>query len=271
MNISSQTINYQNNSQARTAPSFTAIKKSTYKLFNDTGEAIIYQLEKSDIPMLENFINNIEKFYEKHEIKDKNRQIILLKTFQAGLDFLKNGEKEKKVKVLMAMHNNEPCGIIIGNALKVNKNGTFNYSSRKNCGKNETELDFLVTWNNRLKGIGKALLNEYFIGTKKDGFKNVYVRSEVPQYSNAITFYSKNGFRELTGQRQQLDLKKGDRSYVGGDYFSAENLVLPMKATSDSISSFIKSTSKQMERREEKLPARQTFLTAFIPTDKSIT
>jgi hypothetical protein len=270
MNISPQVRSCQNNYQVGKAPNFTALKKGNYGLLKGlVGENGIYQLGQNDIPLLENFITNIDKFYEKHQIKDEATQEIVLKAFQAGVDLLKRGEQEAKAKVLMAMHEGEPCGILVGDALKIDKQGRLNYSSRKNCAKKETELDFLAAWKPGLN-VGKSLVTEYFARARNDGFKSIYVRSEVPQLTGAVEFYTKNGFRSLTGQRQQLDLKKGDRSYVVGDYFDAEDLILPMKATSKRIDEVIQANSKKLKREEVTEPIHQELLSAYIPTDKSI-
>lgn len=244
MNINSQSTKYN-------TPNFKAIPQGKYKLFKDSGEVTIYQLEQKDIPLLENFISNRDEFVKKHKIDDEARECIVMEAFREGIDFLKRGDEEKKVKVLMAVSNNEPCGIIIGNASKIDKSGKIHYSSRKNHGKNETELDVFATWNNNLKGVGKALIDEYFIKAKKDGFKQIYVRAEVPQNApNTIKFYSGCGFTEMNGEKQQLDLKKGDYQYVAGEYFDADDLIMPMKATSSRIDKTIEEISTLMKRKE---------------------
>ena len=249
MNIDSN-YNYQTN-QIPQRTNFTAVPKANYKLFKNTGKAVIYELEKSDIPFLEKIKANIVQFFQKHQITDEAKQEIFEDSLDASLNILKDSEKlGKKAKIYFAVAEKQPCGLIVGNAAKVDKKGKLVYSSRKNHGSKETELDFLSACHPEYKGTGKALVNEYLIGTKEAGFKDVYVRSEVPQYSGAVDFYSKNGFKSLTGEKQKLDLKKGDNSYVGGDYFDPNDLILPMKATPKRVNETIKETSKAMERRE---------------------
>ena len=92
------------------------------------------------------------------------------------------------------------------------------YSSRHNLAKNETELDWLVTWspkgNERLKGIGKALIGEYFRTVKKDKFRDVFVRAEVPEKSFAKSFYEKLGFEQIGNKRVRLLNKNSAKSII---------------------------------------------------------
>ncbi len=237
-------------------PNFTAIPKANYKLFKDTGKVTVFQLEKSDIPFLEKIKVNLGKFLSQHKIEDEAKQEIFTDSLNASINILKDSERlGKKAKIYMAVADKKPCGIIVGSASKLNKKGKIVYSSRKNHSSKETELDFLSTWHNsEYKGTGKSLVDEYLIDTREAGFKDVYVRSEVPQYSGATSFYEGCGFKSLTGEKQKLDLKKGDNSYIGGDYFDPEDLILPMKATPKRINESIKNISEAMSREEIKNP-----------------
>ena len=82
----------------------------------------------------------------------------------------------------------------------------FVYSSRHNPSKNETEIDWLVTWNpddENIKGIGKALVGEYFRTIKKDKFRDVFVRSEEELLSGDFIEVTITDFSEydLIGER----------------------------------------------------------------------
>ena len=57
------------------------------------------------------------------------------------------GELDEKTKLFVAVHDAKPCGLLIANMPKqLNESETIVYSSRHNGAKNETELDWLVTW-----------------------------------------------------------------------------------------------------------------------------
>ena len=105
------------------------------------------------------------------------------------------------MKVLVAVHDDKPCGLLIANMLKLNENGKFVYSSRHNAAKNETEIDWLVTWgvNNKenIRGAGKALIAEYFRTAKQDKFKDVFLKSELPENSYAQAFDEKSWFERF--------------------------------------------------------------------------
>ena len=250
MNIT-QNYNYQPNYQQNKI-NFKAIPRASYKLFKETGDALVYQLEKKDIPVLENIRANLQAFFEKHNIVNDATQEIIEKALKGSVDFLK-AEKypQKKAKVLMAVAEGEPCGLLVGNGLKIDKkSGKLVYSSRRNRGKKETEIDFLSNWdNNTRKGTGAALIDEYFITAKEDGFKSVFVRSEIPKYTDAESFYAKNGCERLT-RLPKSDLRKGDADYVTGEYFDPNDKILPMKASASKMDATIEETSRIMQRNE---------------------
>ena len=262
MNITPQINGYQNNYQVNNTPNFKAREKGIYELFKGTGKATIYQLEKSDIPLLQNFIDNIGKFFEQNNVakEDDAKQEIILKAFQAGIDFLKGQKHPKdKVKVMLAVveDKNKTCGVIIGDALKIDKKGKFVYSSRKNHGAKEGEIEFFSTWNNgEFKGVGKSLAGEYFRAAKKDGFKSAYVRSEIPELEpETEKFYTDCGFRRLTKDKK-LDLKKGDNPYVAGEYFDPNDEIIPMKANMTRINEFLNNPKMIPPRTETTNPKR---------------
>ena len=229
---------------------FTAIPKASYKLFKGTGDAVVCQLEKSDIPFLEQLRANIGKFFEAHNITDEAKQEIIEKALDGSVDFLRaESHPQEKARVLLAISDKKPCGLLVGNGLKVDKNGCTHYSSRKNHGRKETELDFFATWDNdKKKGVGSALMDSYYRAVKDDGFNAVYIRSEVPQLSGATTFYERNGARRLHGEKQQLDLKSSDYDYITGQYFDPNDLIVRMKTTSGRMNKTIEDTSKTMQR-----------------------
>lgn len=258
MNIAPQFNHFNNNySVNKSTPSFKAIPKAKYELFKDTGDVRIYELEKRDIPLLQNYVSNMDKFFLKHNIEGESRQQVIEESFNAGIKILNEEESPKnKSKVFMAVSDNKPCGIIIGNVPKTDKNGNLHYSSRKNHGIEETELDWLATWNSDLKGVGKALVGEYFISAKNDGFKTIYVRSEVPEKSGAEDFYKSVGFAPLSEEQRAIQ-RKNDNGYIIGDYDDFEDKIIPMKAGSSGINDTIKDISKRMKRKDIPLQANE--------------
>ena len=215
-------------------PNFKAIPLAKYSYLHEKGkEVTVYQLESRDVGYLKYLRDNITDFYEKFEISDESTQQVSREAFEAGAKIL--GEKgEDKAKVLMSFYNGEPSSILIGNVLKVDKKGKLHYSSRKNHAARETELDWLTAWNKKIPGEGTVTVYEYFNTLLKDGFKNVYVRSEIPEKSSATKFYGKMGFKPVTGKQRKLQTKT-DNEYVIGNYDDAEDMIVPMKASRGDI------------------------------------
>ena len=149
----------------------------------------------------------------------------------------------------MAFADNEPSAILIGNILKKDKDGNLHYSSRKNHSKDETELDWLATWNKKILGEGKVIVSEFFYKIIEDGFKQVYVRSEVPQKSFALEFYKKMGFQPLSKKQRKLQ-RNNDNSYLIGQYDIPSDPVVPMKATIKDIRQILKDRLKETKREE---------------------
>lgn len=250
MNIN---FNPQIKSSQNYHPNFTAIPLAKYGyLHNKNQDVVVYQLEKKDISYLKYISDNIEKFYKKHDITDDSTKQVVKEAVDAGIEILTGKKsKEKKAKVLLALSDEEPSAILIGNTLKTDKNGKYHYSSRKNHAKDETELDWLATWNKKILGEGKVIVTEYFHTVLKDGFKQVYVRSEIPEKSFAMDFYKKMGFEPLSEDEREI-LRINDNRYLIGNYDDPEDTIIPMKATTKDIQKSIKRRFKELERKEYK-------------------
>ena len=240
-------INFQPNINT----SFKAIPLAKYGYLNDKAkDIIVYQLEKKDIDYLKYLSQNIDRFYEIHEIDNDSTRQVVKEAFDAGAAILSETKvKEDKAKVLMAFSNEEPSAVLIGNTLKTDKNGKFHYSSRKNHSCDETELDWLATWNKKILGEGKVIVCEYFETLLKDGFKQCYVRSEIPEKSFATEFYKKMGFKPLS-ERQRRIQRKNDNTYAIGNFDSPKDLIIPMKATTRDIMRTIKKRSRELMRKK---------------------
>ena len=239
------------NFQTRINTGFRAIPLAKYGYLNDKAkDVIVYQLEKKDIDYLKYISQNVDKFYKRHEIVDESTKQVAKEAFDAGIAILSETKfKEDKAKVLLAFSEEEPSAILIGNSLKIDKNGFFHYSSRKNHSSEETELDWLATWNKKILGEGKVIVCEFFETLLKDGFKQCYVRSEVPEKSFAMEFYKKMGFEPLS-KRQRKIQRKNDNTYAIGNFDAPKDLIVPMKITTRNIIRTIKKRSRELMRKE---------------------
>ena len=244
---------------------FKAIPLAKYGYLNDKAkDVVVYQLEKRDIDYLRRITQNIETFYQRYEINDESTKQVVKEAVDAGIEILSEPKyKEEKAKVLLALSGDEPSAILIGNTLKIDKNGNFHYSSRKNHSKDETELDWLATWNKKILGEGKVIVCEFFHSLLKDGFKQCYVRSEIPEKSFAMEFYKKMGFEPLSNRQRRIQ-RKNDNNYVIGNFDAPKDMIIPMKATTKDISYSIKKRSRELMRKvlepfSTDLPAKEIF------------
>ena len=229
--------------------SFKAIPRAKY--LNAGNKVEVIQLEKQDVPFINNFLSNINSYFKKHKINDSAHKEIMLDSFNATKEILENSDKLKKSKVLLAVANKEPQGIIIANILKKGNDNKLHYSSRHNHASTETELDWIVTWNkylpNKTKNIGKVLTTEYFMTLKKDKFKSVFVRSELPEKSCASNFYNKMGFEDITTKREKLE-KHNSNKYIIKTLDNPQDEIIPMIIWGKKINETIKSNVKELER-----------------------
>ncbi len=244
MNITFQPQNNKYN------PHFGAIPLAKYGYLHDKKQDVtVYQLEKRDVDYLQYISDNIDGFYKKHDIKDDSTKQVVKEAFDAGKAILSETKiKEDKAKVLLAFSDEDPNAILIGNTLKVDKNGKLHYSSRKNHSCEETELDWLATWNKKILGEGKVIVCEFFESLLKDGFKQCYVRSEIPEKSFAMEFYKKMGFEPLSNRQRRIQ-RKNDNTYAIGNFDAPKDLIIPMKATTRDIMRTIKKRSKELMRK----------------------
>lgn len=220
---------------------------------NKTKNIAIVALEKKDSVFAEKFVEYIENLKN----DDKNAKKIMQDSSKTILEVLKSDVSEvEKVKIYIATHDEIPCGIFVANMPKVlpNEEGLV-YSSRHNSAKNETEMDWLVTWNpkgnEKLKGVGKALVGEFFRTVKRDKFRDVFVRSEVPEKSYAMSFYESLGFEQLGKKRLRLFNKNSARSLIK-DCTEENDETVPMIVTRSKIQKVAEELAKKMGRKEFK-------------------
>ena len=244
------TINSYNTCKTKKT-SFGAIQLARYGyLGNKSKDVIVYQLEKSDFGYMKRLVENLKSFYKKYEIDNESAKQVIEEAFKASIEILKcKTQPFDKTRILMAFYNNEPSSILIGNALKIDKKGNFHYSSRKNHAEKETELDWLATWNKKIPGEGQATVYEYFYTLLKDGFKQCFVRSELPEKSSAVNFYTRMGFGKLSDRKRSI-LRKNDNKYVIGKFDDKADKIIPMKATVMDIINTIKEKADMIMRVE---------------------
>lgn len=220
-------------------------------LNNTTKNITIVSLEKKDADFINIFEEKYKNFFQNDSIKQEIFNIII-KTIKGVFESYKT--ILNKAKILIAIHEDKPCGILIGNIPKIDTTTkTVLYSSRHNCGKNETELDWLITWppnkNDKINGIGKALIGEYFNTVKKDKFKDVLVKSEVPENSYAQHFYESLGFKTISPKRESL-IKRTSRQYVIENHAEANDEIIPMIITKKKIGEVLSMLNADMNRQE---------------------
>ena len=223
-------------------------------LDNKTKDVVIFAFEQNDI-------NFVRKFVEKTQDICKNdldKLEIVNSTIRTIRDILDKTNKKnfERVKMFLALNEGTPCGLLVGNVPKLDKDSKqIKYSSRHNSAKNETELDWLVTWQpkgkSKIKGIGTALVCEYFRTVKKDKFRDIFVRSEVPEKSYATNFYEKLGFETIGTKRLKL-FNKNSAQYVISDYGEGNDDTIPMIVTRKNLQDISQDLSKKMTRQEFK-------------------
>ena len=223
-------------------------------LNNKTKDLVIIAFEQKDLGFVEKFIEKSKDICK----NDLEKLELVNSTICSIRDTLKKiGEKNfERAKMYLALNEATPCGLLVGNLPKKdNESEQIKYSSRHNSAKNETELDWLVTWQpkgkSKIKGIGTALVCEYFRTIKKDKFRDVFVRSEVPEKSYATGFYEKLGFEILGTKRLKL-YNKNSAQYIISDYGEGNDDTIPMIVTRKKLQDISQDLSKKMTRQEFK-------------------
>ena len=233
---------------------FGAQLLSQWKCLNKTGKpksVTVIAFEKSDIDYIKKFRKSLDRYNNLTPI----RQAIIDATSQMILEILdKMSEQKNKIKMFAAVHDGDICGLLVANVpkkLPVTENTV--HSSRHNPAKNETELDQLVTWaprySEKIKGIGKALICEYFRTVKKDKFRDVFVRSEIPEHSYAVNFYESLGFEKISERRAKL-ANKNSNQYQIQNFADSEDKIIPMIITRGRQQETIERLEKELCRQE---------------------
>ena len=198
------------------------------------------------MPFVTKLSNNLDEYFRTKNIQDESKKEIITNFLDTAKKvFSSRGTAFKKSKIFAATYNDELCGFLAGNIPKTSKKNVFHYSSRKNHSKFETELDWLVTWKG--KGAGKSLISEYFTSLRRDRFREVFVRSEVPEETFAQTFYEKLGFVQLPSEREKI-AKNSANKYSIGEYYFGNEEIIPMIAKKSKINETRRLISTQYHR-----------------------
>ena len=218
--------------------SFNAIPLSKWKCLARDGmkkDVTLLLLENKDLKVIS---QNSNLFLELVNHVDETRKEIIsssINTIKALFENRCNVEIFEKIKILLAVEKKNLCGILIANIPKINlNNDNYVYSSRHNAAKKESEIDWLVTWTpqkeEKTSGVGKSLVVEYFRTLKEDDLRDVFVRSEIPEYSYATKFYESLGFEKLTNKNVKLS-NRNTNKYVVNNFAETEDLGVPMIIT----------------------------------------
>ena len=217
---------------------------------NSARSISIIELEKRDYDFADKFVKSLDSYTGMDSIKKEilaDAAGTLKKVLECGNEYL------EKIKLFLATYNNNPCGLLIANLPKIDEYGNVVYSSRHNCAKNETELDWLATWspsqNDKIKGIGKAIVGEYFKTLRGDKFRDVYVRSELPENSYAQYFYESMGFEVMGEKRLLWGAKTTNKSLIKGAD-PVDDRIIPMIATRKKTKDIYNNLSHKMYRQE---------------------
>lgn len=239
--------------------SFGAKLISNYTTFDKNKKSVtinMYQLEPRDSDYIDKFVSSIDEYSEDNlSYEELSKNNVMKEALLDTLDLLeKQKDKTSKIYknavVYMAFCKGKPQGMLMANSPKMDiKNGSIHYSPRKNHGNCETELDWLVNWSEGIKGIGKALVAEFFLSLKNTNFKQVYLRSVLPENSFAFEFYNSLGFKQI-GNR---DLNHKYSNYVDlvhGKYEDSGCLdeIIPMVIRKKKINQTSERLIKDMNR-----------------------
>ena len=104
--------------------------------------------------------------------------------------------------------------------------------------------------NEKIKGIGKALAGEYFRTVKKDKFRDVFVRSEIPEKSFAKNFYEHLGFERFSEKRLKLSNKNSAQCLVHDFSSDSNDETIPMIITRKNLEKTAEKLSTTMRRQE---------------------
>jgi len=256
---------------------FGAIPRGEYTLPkagqpNNDKKVTVYELEPGDMAVLnaleksiaeqkllpsDNGKNNKEWHYEDLKLTITDAQRILRHREDKKAPY-----KDTSV-IYMAVADQTPCGILIGNMPKLGAKGITTTYRDKPCNE-ETELDWLMTWplgslQDRIIGVGKALLTQFFsfCSSQNPVPKTIYIRAEDPEQTVATHFYKAMSCQEVSGGLKPWQTKDGPVDIVthlyDPDFKPDESNVQPMEISSEKAR-----TEAEKRQQEFKFQALQS-------------
>lgn len=159
----------------------------------------VYEISVEDKSFIEKLCKDSEHYMDTQGIasrKVNDKRLIMETNFNIIQEMLATMPKEQKTHMYIAEADSKLCGVLVGGLPKRTPAGEIIYSARKNALPNETELNWFATWPEG-NGVGKVLFSEYIRTMERDGFKKMFIQSEIPKLSNASKFYERMGFHKL--------------------------------------------------------------------------
>jgi hypothetical protein len=221
---------------------FSGIPVASHTLPGSDGKPhnlTIYELEPRDVPVLK----NIQEHIRQHRLLPLSmplypylsHNLILYKALREVQAMLTLPEREhyQPAKAFLAVSENQPCGVGLGNLAKQTAKGGIVYSNRAKAG--ETELDWLSTWpingGTRLKGTGQVLMAHLFNFFQTLPVNSIFLRSQ-PIYTKADPFYLQLGFSRAGKLRPcEGDWRPHELTRIAGGkpYIAYTGDISPMK------------------------------------------
>lgn len=257
--------------------SFKGIPAAKYPIISkQTGKPLnqyihIYEIEGRDEVFLKKMLRSaknkklISKNIQKTCVYKDNKEYIrfcyslINDSINAMLNLFKITQQSKiidpSIKYLATI-DNKPCGIIMGNIPKISQDYREVVFSNRDK-KNETELDWLVTWSTKgqegKRGVGRALMAEYLNAcTKLKDTDSIYVRSTIPMIANAVEFYKANGFKELVPRRipyQESSRPRNISDLISGKEFKDDDYpVRPLELDMEDAKAVFQKTQEELKR-----------------------
>ena len=239
------------------APNFTALRRASYNCAKENGDqkaVTVYEIEAKDAEYIKKLMGSLDMSDECKQNRDYESK---KEVTEGGLGdmyetCLKKGTKDidfSKTRMFMAFDGKNTCGFIMGSIPKKHKESDedIRYSVRKECSPDETELDWFATWTEagaeKIKGVGSALSTEFFISAKNDGFKDIFVQSEIGDNSDAQGVYGTFGFKQVGDQITEGELLYNEPKF-NENRNKLDALVTPMLLNEDARDQRIAKTVK---------------------------
>lgn len=221
--------------------SFTAIPRAKYNVKDGKHvvSAVTYQLEHSDLPVVEKMLK------ERGEIQPED---IFGQAFIVAKELLEHSKGQSKrflddTKIIVARVRNKIAGILIYNEPRVTEAGKLVNSSRKGAKLGEMELDWIATNPDvKVGGIGKALSEDLLYTAKTENYNGVYIRSAIDKKTKGVIPFHRDTLGAKTiGEKMEWEESIGNPDVFPQDTLDAivcegdANRVIPMMISKKTI------------------------------------